>query len=174
MFLSTRFIVHIQCFSVWSVTIACYEQFTPTGSQRWNVNEVSLLQASGIQVSLYIHVPQSQHNDTLIEFELSLCCLMTPGLSKNIWCHVWPCIFCTCKSPDKTSPMPKVSYPLGNCILYMAAKSSSYISRVCIGMYGLTDSLYHLKFEFVSMCNVCVKKCNLFWTVGEIFTKQCK
>ena len=24
---------------------------------------------------------------------LSLCCLMTSGLSKNIWCHVWPYYF---------------------------------------------------------------------------------
>ena len=31
-----------------------------------------------------------------------LCCLMTPGLSKDIRCHVWPYFFWTCKSPDQT------------------------------------------------------------------------
>ena len=24
---------------------------------------------------------------------LRLCWLMTPGLSEDIWCHLWPCLF---------------------------------------------------------------------------------
>ena len=35
---------------------------------------------------------------------LGLCCLMTPGLSKDIRCHAWPYFFfSTCKSPEQTS-----------------------------------------------------------------------
>ena len=43
---------------------------------------------------------------TLIRAQLErfgLCCLMTPGHSKDIRCHVWPYFFQTCKSPDQTS-----------------------------------------------------------------------
>ena len=28
-----------------------------------------------------------------IKFEFQLCCLMTPGLNKDIQCHVWPYSF---------------------------------------------------------------------------------
>ena len=34
---------------------------------------------------------------------VSLCRLMTTGLSKDIRCHVWPYFFYTCKSPVQTS-----------------------------------------------------------------------
>ena len=36
-------------------------------------------------------------------FWFGLCCLMTPGLSKDIRCHVWLHFFWTCNSPDQTS-----------------------------------------------------------------------
>ena len=51
-----------------------------------------------------------------------LCCLMTPGLSENIQCHVIHTLFFACRG-------------LSTWWLQMASWSSS---GVCVGMYGVT------------------------------------
>ena len=65
-----------------------------------------------------------------------LCCLMTPGLSKDIRCHVWPYFFKTCKCQIRHQATHKMGCQPGVCIW-----SLQYSSGVWVGIYGLTYSL---------------------------------
>ena len=69
---------------------------------------------------------------------LVLCCLMTPGLSKDIRCHVWPYFFWTCTSPDQT-----LGHTQSGLSAWWLHTVISIFLRVCVGTYGLTYSLYH-------------------------------
>ena len=51
------------------------------------------------------HSTQSQFHHqkwVVVAWRFSLCCLMTPGLRKDIRCHVSPHVFLNLKSPDQT------------------------------------------------------------------------
>ena len=69
-----------------------------------------------------------------------LCCLMTPGLSKDIQCHVWPYFSKLANHQIKHQVTQKVGCQPGDCIWSLYSSSG-----VCVGMYGLTHSLYHLQ-----------------------------
>ena len=62
---------------------------------------------------------------------LRLCCLMTPGLSMDIQCHVWLYSF---QSDIK-------SYVKWAASLVIAGGHFCSSSGVCVGMYGLIYSL---------------------------------
>ena len=49
-----------------------------------------------------------------------LCCLMTPGLSKDIRCHVWPYFLSTCKSDIR----PHIKWAVSLVNLHMATSIS--------------------------------------------------
>ena len=62
-------------------------------------------------------------------------CLMTPGLSKHIQCHVWPSFSKLLYFANHQIRHPtthKVGSQPGDCIW-----SLWFLSRVCVGMYGL-------------------------------------
>ena len=67
-----------------------------------------------------------------------LCYIVTPGLNKDIWCHVWPCSV-RCLQMTGMDIWPQVKWTV-NLGLQMAALISL---RSLYGMYGLTCSLYH-------------------------------
>ena len=58
-------------------------------------------QNEDVNSSIYALIQLPGHSPKTVVF--GLCCLMTPGLSKDIQCHVWPHFFWTCNSPDQTS-----------------------------------------------------------------------
>ena len=65
---------------------------------------------------------------------------MTPGLSKDIWCHVRPYDF-LCLHFMKSDSRPQVKWAVILVITYgHYTKSSSY---VCEDMHGLAYTLYH-------------------------------
>ena len=72
---------------------------------------------------------------------LGLCCLMTPGLSKDIRCHVWPCFFYTCKSPDQTSGHTSWAVSLVIAHGHFILPQGLRFVWVCMSFIAL--SLYH-------------------------------
>ena len=56
-----------------------------------------------------------------------LCCLMTPGFSKDIWCHVWPCSF-LCLQIAWSDIRPHVIWPVS---LVIADGYSIFIRGMC-------------------------------------------
>ena len=53
--------------------------------------------------------------------QVGLCCLMTPGLTKDIRCHVWPYLFKTCKSHHHYTIMRHQATPTKGQIKYHAS-----------------------------------------------------
>ena len=76
-----------------------------TRSEQWGVTE-----GGTRKYTQYYNIPnalQTQPNikriERLLKFHAILdCSLNTPGLSRDIQCHVWPYCFQTCISPDQT------------------------------------------------------------------------
>ena len=52
----------------------------------------------------------------ILRFGLGLCCLMTPGLSKDIWCHVWPDFSKLTNHQIRHQSLHKVGSQLCDCI----------------------------------------------------------
>ena len=67
-----------------------------------------------------------------------LSCLITPGLSKDIRCHVWPYFSKVANHQIRHQATHKVGCPPVDCIWSVQSSTG-----VCVGMYGLTYSLYH-------------------------------
>ena len=89
---------------------------------------------------------------------------MTPSLSKDIRCHVWPYFFWTCNSTDQTSgSRSKFNYKVGcqpgDCIWSLRLSSG-----VCVRMYGLTYSHFTVDFDlYIQSYNT--KNCQAFSVV---------
>ena len=67
-----------------------------------------------------------------------LCCLMTPGLSKEIWCHVWNNFSKLVNHQTRHQATHKMGCQPGDCIWSLQSSSG-----VCMGMYELKYSHYH-------------------------------
>ena len=63
---------------------------------------------------------------------------MTPGLSKDIQCHTGPYAF-LCLQINRSDIRPYVTW----AVTLVIADDQLIFLRVCVGMYGLTYSLYH-------------------------------
>ena len=68
---------------------------------------------------------------------------MTPGLSKDIQCHVWPHFSKLANHQIRHQTTHKVGCPPGDCIWSLQSSSG-----VCVGMHGLMYSLYHPRICF--------------------------
>ena len=83
---------------------------------------------------------------------LGLGCSMTPGLSKDIRCHVWPYFLNLQITRSDIQTTHKVGCQPSACIW------SLYLPQGFVGMYGLTYSLYHPEGLWVSQCpGTCTK-----------------
>ena len=69
---------------------------------------------------------------------VNLCCLVTSGLRKDVWCRVWPYFSKLANHQIRHQATHKVGCQPGECIWSL---SSSL--EVCVAMYALTYSLYH-------------------------------
>ena len=69
-----------------------------------------------------------------------LCCLVTPGLSKDILCHVGPYFFYKQVQISRSDIRPHIKWAVSLVILHMVTSMSL---QGCVGIYGLTYSLYH-------------------------------
>ena len=64
--------------------------------------------------------------------DVSLCCLMTPGLSKDIWCHARPYSF-LCMQITRSGIRQHVKWAVSLVI----ADGHFIFFRACVGMHGL-------------------------------------
>ena len=70
-------------------------------------------------------------------WSLSLYCLMTPGLGKDIQCHVWPYSF-LCLRITRVDIRPQEKWAVSLVI----ADGNLIFFGVCVGMSGLICSCY--------------------------------
>ena len=88
--------------------------------------------------------------------QLGLCCLMTAVLSKDIWCHVWPQLFCS--HVTRAGIRPQVKWTINLAI----ADAPLIFHRVCVGMYGLiyllTSSLSPIQCLMTVYSEWCIKQ----------------
>ena len=70
---------------------------------------------------------------------LSICCVMTPGLGKDIRCHVWPYSF-LCLHITRSDIRLHLKWAVS---LVMAHGHWIFHTWVCVGMNELTYPLYH-------------------------------
>ena len=82
-----------------------------------------------------VRVPMHQDTEKSLSVQKigCLCCLMTPGLSKDIRCHVWPYFSTLANHQIRHQATHKVSCQPGDCKWPLLCSSG-----VCVGMYGLT------------------------------------
>ena len=69
----------------------------------------------------------------------SLCCLMTPGPCKNIWCHVWPYSF-LCLQIIRSDIRPHAKWAVS---LMIADDHLIFLRGFCV--YVWVCMLYHLR-----------------------------
>ena len=69
---------------------------------------------------------------------VGLCCLMTPGLSKDIRCHVLTILFTSkCKSADQTSATHKVRWQPGDfdlkeCVITRSRRMGKHLQNTFV------------------------------------------
>ena len=66
--------------------------------------------------------------------ELCLCCLMTPGLRKDIWCHVWPYYYLYLQI-TKSDMRPQVKWAVSLVIAHDDVNLSLEFKLVCLGQH---------------------------------------
>ena len=86
-----------------------------------------------------------------------LCCFLTPGLGKDILCHVWPYFFWTCKSPGQIFGHTKS----GLSARWLHMVTSIFLRGLCgyVWVNILTLSLQRVKFiELMGCTNLFMHK----------------